>query len=33
MIRIIGSEINLRHSALEVYVSGCIRDCPGCHNP
>ena len=33
MIRIIGSEINLRHRALEVYVSGCIRDCPGCHNP
>lgn len=33
MIRIIGSELNLRHSALEVYVSGCTRDCPGCHNP
>lgn len=33
MIRIIGSEMNLRHRALEVYVSGCIRDCPGCHNP
>ena len=33
MIRIIGSEVNLRHSALEIYVSGCTRDCPGCHNP
>lgn len=33
MIRIIGSECNLHHGALEVYVSGCTRACPGCHNP
>ena len=33
-MRIAGTEINLRHTALEVYLSGC-RDhsCPGCHNP
>ena len=33
MIHIIGSEPNLAHAALEIYVSGCTRACPGCHNP
>lgn len=33
MIHIIGSEPNLVHAALEIYVSGCTRACPGCHNP
>lgn len=33
MIRIMASEYNAPHSALEVYVSGCQRGCDGCHNP
>ena len=33
MLTIIGSELNLTHNALEIYVSGCRRNCPGCHNP
>ena len=34
MMRIAGTEINLKHKALEIYVSGCHGPhCPGCHNP
>ena len=33
MMHIIGSEYNPEYEALEVYVSGCTRACPGCHNP
>ena len=33
MIHIIGSELSTAHAALEIYVSGCTRACPGCHNP
>lgn len=33
-MRIAGTEVNLRHKALEIYVSGCNPPhCPGCHNP
>lgn len=33
-MRIAGTEINLKHKALEIYVSGCqAPHCPGCHNP
>ena len=32
-VRIAGSEYNPVHQALEIYVSGCTRQCPGCHNP
>jgi organic radical activating enzyme len=32
-MRIAGTEINLRHRALEIYLSGCRGPhCPGCHN-
>ena len=33
MLTIIGSQLNPAHDALEIYVSGCRRHCPGCHNP
>lgn len=33
MLRIIGTEYNPVHQAFEVYVAGCTRNCPGCHNP
>lgn len=33
MLTILGSEYNGTSNALEIYVSGCKRDCPGCHNP
>lgn len=33
MIHIIGSELNPTHGALEIFISGCDRACPGCHNP
>lgn len=33
MLTIIGSEYNPTHNAFEIYVSGCKRHCPGCHNP
>ena len=33
MLTIMGSEYNADRDALEIYVSGCNRDCPGCHNP
>jgi anaerobic ribonucleoside-triphosphate reductase activating protein len=32
-MHIAGHELNFEHGALEVFVSGCTRDCPGCHNP
>lgn len=33
-MRIAGTEVNLKHRALEIYVSGCrAPHCPGCHNP
>lgn len=32
-MHIAGYEINYEHSALEIFVSGCTRGCPGCHNP
>ena len=33
-MRIAGTEVNLKHRALEVYLSGCHPPhCPGCHNP
>lgn len=31
-MRIAGTELNLRHRALEVYLSGCMGHCEGCHN-
>lgn len=33
MLTVIGTEYNAAHDAMEIYVSGCTRDCPGCHNP
>ena len=30
MLTIIGSQLNPAHDALEIYVSGCRRGCPGC---
>lgn len=33
MLRVIGTEYNPAHQAFEVYVAGCTRNCPGCHNP
>ena len=32
-MHIAGVEVNFTHKALEVFVSGCTRNCPGCHNP
>ena len=33
-MKVAGTEINLQHRALEIYLSGCKGPhCPGCHNP
>lgn len=32
-MHIAGCEINYEHGALEIFVSGCTRNCKGCHNP
>ena len=32
-MRIAGMELNPEHQALEIFVSGCLRNCKGCHNP
>lgn len=32
-IRIAGTEYSLRNKSFEIYVQGCDRACPGCHNP
>lgn len=33
-MRIAGTEVNLKHKAFEIYLSGCKEPhCPGCHNP
>lgn len=32
-MHIAGYEINYEHGALELFVSGCTRNCKGCHNP
>ena len=33
MLTVIGSEMNISHNALEIYLAGCNRGCPDCHNP
>ena len=32
-MHIAGMEVNYPCKALEIFVSGCTRNCPGCHNP
>jgi pyruvate-formate lyase-activating enzyme len=32
-MHIAGFEVNYEHGALEIFVSGCTRNCEGCHNP
>lgn len=32
-IRIAGTEYSLKNKSFEIYVQGCYRKCPGCHNP
>lgn len=32
-MNIAGTEFNLNHSALEIYISGCDGYCKDCHNP
>jgi len=31
-MRIAGTEYNINHKALEIYISGCDGACKGCHN-
>lgn len=31
-MRIVSTQYSGKYEALEVYVSGCTRGCPGCHN-
>lgn len=31
-IKIAGTQFDVASSTLEIYVSGCTRACPGCHN-
>ena len=33
MMRIAGTEFSLKNKSFEIYVQGCSRHCPGCHNP
>lgn len=33
MIHIMSTQYNAEHEALELYMSGCKQNCPGCHNP
>lgn len=32
-IRIAGIEVSIPRKSFEIYVQGCYRKCPGCHNP
>lgn len=32
-IRIAGTEYSLQYKSYEIYVQGCFRHCPNCHNP
>ena len=32
-IKIAGTEFSLKNKSFEIYVQGCYRGCPGCHNP
>lgn len=32
-IRIAGTEYSLHNKSFEIYIQGCTRHCPGCHNP
>lgn len=32
-IRIAGTEFSLKNKSFEIYIQGCWRGCPGCHNP
>jgi anaerobic ribonucleoside-triphosphate reductase activating protein len=32
-MNIAATQFNLENNSLEIYVSGCTLNCPGCHNP